>query len=100
MVNATRPSRADYYKVLADKLPANALVVTCLGKFCRSALVTLTFSLFNVSLYGISLKTLYSWLCQLYKVGCNATIKIVGEDTATNTWPRFFFSLEFVWTTP
>lgn len=31
MVNATRPSRADYYKVLADKLPANALVVTCLG---------------------------------------------------------------------
>jgi len=31
MVNAMRPSRADYYKVLADKLPANALVVTCLG---------------------------------------------------------------------
>ena len=31
MVNATRPSRADYYKVLADNLPANALVVTCLG---------------------------------------------------------------------
>jgi thiamine pyrophosphate-dependent acetolactate synthase large subunit-like protein len=31
MVNAVRPSRADYYKVLADKLPANALVVTCLG---------------------------------------------------------------------
>lgn len=31
MVNATRPSRADYYKVLADKLPANALVVTSLG---------------------------------------------------------------------
>jgi sulfopyruvate decarboxylase subunit beta len=31
MVKAARPSRADYYKVLADKLPANALVVTCLG---------------------------------------------------------------------
>ena len=31
MVNAVKPSRADYYKVLADKLPANALVVTCLG---------------------------------------------------------------------
>ena len=31
MVNAARPSRADYYKVLADKLPANALVVTWLG---------------------------------------------------------------------
>jgi sulfopyruvate decarboxylase subunit beta len=31
MVNALRPSRADYYKVLADRLPANALVVTCLG---------------------------------------------------------------------
>ena len=31
MVNAIRPSRADYYKVLADKLPANALVVTSLG---------------------------------------------------------------------
>jgi len=31
MVSATRPSRADYYKVLADRLPANALVVTCLG---------------------------------------------------------------------
>lgn len=31
MVNAVRPSRADYYKVLADRLPANALVVTCLG---------------------------------------------------------------------
>lgn len=29
MVN--RPSRADYYKVLADTLPANALVVTSLG---------------------------------------------------------------------
>jgi len=31
MVNATRPSRADYYKVLADMLPGNALVVTSLG---------------------------------------------------------------------
>lgn len=31
MVNATRPSRADYYKVLADTLPAYALVVTSLG---------------------------------------------------------------------
>jgi sulfopyruvate decarboxylase subunit beta len=31
MVNALRPSRADYYKVLADTLPANALVVTSLG---------------------------------------------------------------------
>jgi sulfopyruvate decarboxylase subunit beta len=31
MVNAIRPSRADYYKVLADMLPANALVVTSLG---------------------------------------------------------------------
>jgi sulfopyruvate decarboxylase subunit beta len=32
MVNAIiRPSRADYYKVLADRLPANALVVTSLG---------------------------------------------------------------------
>ena len=31
MVNAVRPSRADYYKVLADRLPANALVVTSLG---------------------------------------------------------------------
>jgi sulfopyruvate decarboxylase subunit beta len=31
MVNAARPSRADYYRVLADKLPANALVVTSLG---------------------------------------------------------------------
>lgn len=31
MVSATRPSRADYYRVLADKLPADALVVTCLG---------------------------------------------------------------------
>jgi thiamine pyrophosphate-dependent acetolactate synthase large subunit-like protein len=26
-----RPSRADYYQVLADTLPADALVVTCLG---------------------------------------------------------------------
>ena len=31
MVNTARPSRADYYRVLADKLPANALVVTSLG---------------------------------------------------------------------
>jgi sulfopyruvate decarboxylase subunit beta len=31
MVNAIRPSRADYYKVLVDRLPANALVVTSLG---------------------------------------------------------------------
>ncbi|MGB8400021.1 thiamine pyrophosphate-dependent enzyme [Bradyrhizobium sp.] len=31
MVNAARPSRADYYQVLADRLPANALVVTSLG---------------------------------------------------------------------
>jgi sulfopyruvate decarboxylase subunit beta len=31
MVNAIRPSRADYYQVLADRLPANALVVTSLG---------------------------------------------------------------------
>jgi sulfopyruvate decarboxylase subunit beta len=32
MVNAvTRPSRADYYKVLADTLPKHALVVTSLG---------------------------------------------------------------------
>jgi sulfopyruvate decarboxylase subunit beta len=31
MVNAIRPGRADYYKVLADRLPANALVVTSLG---------------------------------------------------------------------
>ncbi len=31
MVNAARPSRADYYKVLADTLPTNALVVTSLG---------------------------------------------------------------------
>jgi thiamine pyrophosphate-dependent acetolactate synthase large subunit-like protein len=31
MVNDTRPTRTDYYRVLADKLPANALVVTSLG---------------------------------------------------------------------
>jgi sulfopyruvate decarboxylase subunit beta len=31
MVNAIRPTRTDYYKVLADRLPANALVVTSLG---------------------------------------------------------------------
>jgi sulfopyruvate decarboxylase subunit beta len=31
VVNAARPSRADYYQVLADTLPANALVVTALG---------------------------------------------------------------------
>jgi len=32
MVNAaTRPSRADYYQVLADKLPKHALMVTSLG---------------------------------------------------------------------
>jgi sulfopyruvate decarboxylase subunit beta len=31
VVSAARPSRADYYKVLAEKLPANALVVTSLG---------------------------------------------------------------------
>ena len=31
MVNVARPSRADYYKVLVDALPANALVVTALG---------------------------------------------------------------------
>lgn len=30
-MNAARPSRADYYRVLAEKLPANALVVTSLG---------------------------------------------------------------------
>ena len=30
-MNAIRPSRADYYEVLADRLPANALVVTLLG---------------------------------------------------------------------
>jgi sulfopyruvate decarboxylase subunit beta len=31
MVNAIRPSRADYYQVLADTLPQHALVVTALG---------------------------------------------------------------------
>ena len=31
MVSAARPSRADYYKVLADTLPQSALVVTSLG---------------------------------------------------------------------
>jgi sulfopyruvate decarboxylase subunit beta len=31
MVNAIRPSRADYYKVLADTLPKHGLVVTSLG---------------------------------------------------------------------
>jgi sulfopyruvate decarboxylase subunit beta len=31
MVNAARPSRADYYQVLADTLPKHALVVTALG---------------------------------------------------------------------
>lgn len=31
MVKATRPSRADYYKILAGSLPNNALVVTSLG---------------------------------------------------------------------
>jgi sulfopyruvate decarboxylase subunit beta len=31
MVNTIRPSRADYYKVLADTLPKHALVVTSLG---------------------------------------------------------------------
>ena len=31
MVTGGRPSRADYYRVLADTLPADALVVTCLG---------------------------------------------------------------------
>jgi thiamine pyrophosphate-dependent acetolactate synthase large subunit-like protein len=31
MVTAARPSRADYYRVLADNLPAHALVVTALG---------------------------------------------------------------------
>ena len=31
MVNAIRPTRTDYYKELADRLPANALVVTSLG---------------------------------------------------------------------
>lgn len=31
MVNAIRPSRGDFYKVLADTLPKHALVVTSLG---------------------------------------------------------------------
>ena len=31
MVNAKRPSRSDYYRVLADNLPKHALVVTALG---------------------------------------------------------------------
>ena len=31
MVNDARPSRADYYRVLADGLPKDALVVTALG---------------------------------------------------------------------
>jgi sulfopyruvate decarboxylase subunit beta len=31
MVNDQRPSRAEYYRVLADRLPAQALVVTSLG---------------------------------------------------------------------
>lgn len=31
MVKAPRPTRADYYKVLADSLPSQALVVTSLG---------------------------------------------------------------------
>lgn len=31
MVSEARPSRADYYRVLADALPAQALVVTALG---------------------------------------------------------------------
>jgi len=31
MVNAARPSRTDYYQVLADTLPKHALVVTALG---------------------------------------------------------------------
>jgi sulfopyruvate decarboxylase subunit beta len=31
MVNALRPSRADYYQVLANTLPKHALVVTALG---------------------------------------------------------------------
>lgn len=31
MVKASRPTRADYYKVLADSLPPQALVVTSLG---------------------------------------------------------------------
>ncbi len=31
MVKDTRPSRADYYKVLAKAVPAGTLVVTALG---------------------------------------------------------------------
>jgi len=31
MVSAARPSRADYFKVMADTLPKDALVVTCPG---------------------------------------------------------------------
>jgi sulfopyruvate decarboxylase subunit beta len=31
MVNAVRPSRSEYYRVLADRLPKRALVVTALG---------------------------------------------------------------------
>ncbi|MEO5882711.1 MAG: thiamine pyrophosphate-dependent enzyme [Caldimonas sp.] len=31
MVTPASPSRADYYRVLADELPKDALVVTCLG---------------------------------------------------------------------
>lgn len=31
MVSVKRPSRTDYYQVLADNLPKHALVVTCLG---------------------------------------------------------------------
>jgi len=31
VVNDVRPTRRDYFKVLADKLPKDALVVTCLG---------------------------------------------------------------------
>jgi sulfopyruvate decarboxylase subunit beta len=31
VVNDTRPTRRDYFGVLADKLPKDALVVTCLG---------------------------------------------------------------------
>jgi sulfopyruvate decarboxylase subunit beta len=31
MVKAARPTRADYYRALADSLPPQALVVTSLG---------------------------------------------------------------------
>mgnify|MGYP000854745910 CR=1 FL=1 len=31
MVSDNRPSRGDYFRVLSDKLPKDALVVTCLG---------------------------------------------------------------------